>query len=56
VAGAIIFVVAMVLVVPIGVMFGGAIWSAVIGWFLVDDAETRAVGTPYAVVTDDEQR
>jgi hypothetical protein len=56
VAGAIIFVVAMVLVVPVGVMFGGAIWSALMGWLLGDDAETRAVGTPYAVVTDDEQR
>jgi hypothetical protein len=52
-AGAIIFVVAMVLVVPVGVMFGGAIWSAVMGWFLADDAETRAEGTPFAVTTDD---
>lgn len=29
--GALIFVVAMVLVVPVAVMFGGAIWSACFG-------------------------
>ena len=40
--GAIIFVVAMALVVPVAVMFGGAIWSALVGWLLVDDAERRA--------------
>jgi len=49
VPGAIIFVIAMVLVVPVGVMFGGAIWSALFGWMSVDDAERRAEGTPYAV-------
>jgi hypothetical protein len=54
VAGAIIFVVAMVLVVPVGVMFGGAIWSALTGWLLVEDARTRAEGTPYAVGDDAE--
>jgi hypothetical protein len=32
VPGAVIFVVAMVLVVPVAVMVGGAIWSAVFGW------------------------
>jgi hypothetical protein len=31
-AGALVFVVAMVLVVPVAVMFGGALWSAVFGW------------------------
>ncbi len=30
--GAVIFVVAMVVVVPVAVMLGGAIWSAVFGW------------------------
>ena len=48
-AGAIIFVVVMVLVVPIGVMLGGAAWSAVFGFFAVDDAKRRAEGTPHAV-------
>jgi hypothetical protein len=40
-AGAIIFAVAMVLVVPVVVMVGGAIWSAVFGWFASEDACER---------------
>ena len=51
-AGAIVFVVVMVLAVPIGVMLGGAVWSAVFGFFAVSDANQRAVGTPYEVVSD----
>ncbi|HEY8215545.1 MAG TPA: hypothetical protein VIH82_00315 [Acidimicrobiia bacterium] len=39
--GAIIFVVAMVLVVPVAVMFGGAIWSALTGFVLSEDAHRR---------------
>jgi hypothetical protein len=46
--GAIIFVVVMVLVVPIGVMVGGAAWSAAFGWSAVADANERAEGTPHA--------
>lgn len=46
------FVVVMVLVVPIGVMLGGAAWSAVFGWFAGSDADRRAEGTPYALDTD----
>jgi len=42
--GAIVFVVAMVLVVPVAVMFAGAIWTALIGWLLVDDATERSAG------------
>jgi hypothetical protein len=42
VAGGIIFVVVMVLVVPVAIMFGGAIWSAAFGWFVGDDASVRA--------------
>jgi hypothetical protein len=52
VPGAIIFVVAMVLVIPVAVMFGGAIWSALTGWLLVDDADRRSEGTPDAVARD----
>ncbi len=51
--GAIIFVICMVLVVPVAVMFGGAIWSALFGWMTADDAEARAEGTPYAVERED---
>jgi hypothetical protein len=40
-AGAIIFAVAMVLVVPVAVMVGGAIWSAVFGYVASEDASDR---------------
>ena len=40
-AGAIVFAVAMVLVVPVAVMFGGAIWSALFGWFASDEDPER---------------
>ncbi len=45
-AGPIIIVVVMALVGPIAVMLGGAIWSALVGWLLADDADTRAEGQP----------
>ncbi len=38
-AGAIALVVFMVVAVPVGVMAGGAIWSAAIGWAFGDDGE-----------------
>jgi hypothetical protein len=41
VLGGLIFVVAMVLVVPVGVMFGGAVWSACFGWLGSSEAEAR---------------
>jgi membrane glycosyltransferase len=41
-AGAIVFVIVMVLVVPVGIMFGGAIWSALFGWLSTEDAQRRA--------------
>jgi hypothetical protein len=44
VAGAIVFALAMVLVVPVAVMFGGAIWSALFGWLASDDAHERTFG------------
>jgi len=40
--GAIVFAVAMVLVVPVAVMFGGAIWSALFGWVASEDAHDLA--------------
>ena len=52
-AGAIIFCVAMVLVVPVGVMFAGGAWSALVGWLLGEDAAERAVGTPWACDVDE---
>lgn len=45
-AGAIVIVVVMLLVVPVGVMFGGAAWSAVFGWLSSDNADERAANPP----------
>jgi hypothetical protein len=42
VAGGIVMVVILLLVVPIGVMLGGAAWSALMGFVLGDAAEHRA--------------
>ena len=35
-------VVVLLLIVPIGVMLGGAAWSALMDLFLYDDADRRA--------------
>jgi membrane glycosyltransferase len=40
-AGALLMVVVMVLVVPVVIMFGGAIWSALFGWLSSEDADRR---------------
>jgi hypothetical protein len=42
VPGAIIFVIVMVVVVPIAIMLAGAVWSALFGWYVGDDAKARA--------------
>jgi hypothetical protein len=34
-------VVVMVVVVPVAIMFGGAIWSALFGWLGSDDSDRR---------------
>lgn len=44
--GVVLIVLALVLIGPIAVMLGGAIWSALVGWLLVDDADQRAEGQP----------
>jgi len=36
----------MLLVAPVGVMLAGAVWSALIGWLVEDDAETLHEGAP----------
>ena len=38
-AGAVLMVVVMILVVPVAIMFGGAIWSALFGWTSSEDAD-----------------
>jgi hypothetical protein len=46
IAGGIIVVIVMLLVLPVAVMLGGAIWSALMGFLLVEDAEQRAGVAP----------
>ena len=41
-AGGILIAVVMLLFLPIAVMLAGALWSALLGWLLVDDADRRA--------------
>jgi membrane glycosyltransferase len=44
VLGALIMIVVMILVVPVAIMFGGAIWSALFGWVSSDEADRRHQG------------
>jgi hypothetical protein len=44
--GAIIFVVVMALVVPVAIMFGGAIWSGLFGWYETLTAQDQADAGP----------
>ncbi len=44
--GVVLILLVLVLVGPIAVMLGGAIWSALVGWLVGDDADTRAEGQP----------
>ena len=39
--GVVLVVIALVLVGPLLVMFGGAVWSALVGWLVLDDVEHR---------------
>ena len=39
--GVVLIVLTLVFVGPILVMFGGAVWSALVGWLLIDDTEHR---------------
>ncbi len=48
-AGVVIFLLIMILGVPIAVMFGGAIWSAVFGVFTENNVDAQAEGTPYSL-------
>jgi hypothetical protein len=43
-AGAVLIVIAMFVIGPILLFVVGALWSAVLGWLLVDDADARAEG------------
>ena len=40
--GGIVLAVVMLVILPVAVMVAGAIWSMLMGWLLVDDADARA--------------
>jgi hypothetical protein len=42
----VLIVVAMVLALPVALFLAGAVWSALLGWILADEAEERAEGQP----------
>ena len=46
VAGGIVIALVMLLVLPVAIMLGGAVWSALMGWLLTDDAAARNEGAP----------
>jgi hypothetical protein len=39
--GGVVIAIVMLLVLPVAVMLGGAVWSALMGWLLSEDAATR---------------
>jgi hypothetical protein len=45
-AGGVLTAAVMLLILPIAIMLGGAIWSAILGFLLVDDAERRSDPEP----------
>jgi hypothetical protein len=46
VLGVVVIVIAMVIAIPVILFLAGALWSALIGWMLADDADERAEGRP----------
>jgi hypothetical protein len=44
--GVVLIVLALVVVGPIAVMLGGAVWSALVGWLVIDDTDQQAEGQP----------
>jgi hypothetical protein len=46
IGGGVVMAVLMILILPVAVMLGGAIWSALMGWLLTDDADTRTASEP----------
>jgi hypothetical protein len=48
VIGVIAILLAIFIVGPVGLFVVGAIWSALHGWLMSEDADARAEGTPYA--------
>jgi len=46
VLGPVLIVITLVFAVPVAVMVGGMVWSAVLSFLLIDDADQRAEGQP----------
>jgi hypothetical protein len=44
--GVVLIVLALVVVGPIAIMLGGAIWSALFAWLVIDDTDHSAEGQP----------
>ncbi|MGZ8764902.1 MAG: hypothetical protein ACXW2C_04305 [Acidimicrobiia bacterium] len=44
--GPVLIVITLVLAVPVGVMLGGMVWSAILSFLLIDDADQRAESQP----------
>jgi hypothetical protein len=44
--GVVLIVLALVVVGPIAIMLGGAVWSALFGWAVGDDVDRQAEGQP----------
>ena len=44
--GPILIVITMVLALPVATMLGGAVWSALVGQVLADDADERHADAP----------
>lgn len=44
--GVVLIVLTLLLFGPLFVMFGGAVWSALVGWLLMDDTEHRGEHQP----------
>jgi hypothetical protein len=46
VVGPVLIVLTLVLAVPVAVMVGGMVWSALLSFLIIDDADQRAEGQP----------
>ena len=44
--GPVLIVIVLVLALPVAVMIGGMVWSALLSFLLIDDADRRAEGRP----------
>jgi hypothetical protein len=48
VVGVVLILLALFVVGPVSIFFGGAIWSALTGWLVTEDVEARGETEPEA--------